>query len=221
MGTRSATISGRRGRVDGDATLGFLNLPVPFPAVARIATGTGDDGTTGLFGGGRVPKTHPRIAAYGAVDELNGHLGVVAALLRDEVGQAAQEVADEVERLQHMMFVLGADLAAPPGEEAKGGPSEGRRVTADHVDEITARIEELEDEVPVLDHFILPGGGAAGARLHLARTVCRRAERLAWAVDDASDHARVYLNRLSDLLFLLARKANLAAGEPETAVRYE
>lgn len=192
----------------------------PFPRVARIATGTGDDGTTGLFGGQRVPKTHPRIAAYGAVDELNAHLGVAAALLRDEVGRAAQEAADEVERLQHMMFVLGADLATPPGQEAKGGGT-GRRVTDDHVEEITARIEALEEEVPALEQFILPGGSPAGARLHLARTVARRAERHAWALEDAGGPARVYLNRLSDLLFLLARKVNLAAGEPETPVRYE
>lgn len=174
--------------------------------MARIATGTGDDGTTGLFGGDRVAKTHPRIRAYGAVDELNAHLGVAATHLEGDL-------AEEVERLQHMCFRLGADLASPPDEDS-------RRVEASHVEELTARIEELEEELPKLDGFILPGGGPAGAHLHLARTVCRRAERLAWAAEDVSKPARVYLNRLSDHLFLLARKANRDDDAPETRVRY-
>lgn len=175
--------------------------------MSRIATGTGDEGETGLFGGRRVPKTDPRIAAYGSVDELNGHLGVAAA-------KAEGALAEEIERLQHRLFLVGADLATPPDRE-------GRRVTTEDVEAITSRIEDLEAELPALDGFVLPGGGELGARLHLARTVCRRAERRAWQVEDAGAPVRVYLNRLSDYLFLLARKANRDAGTAEPRVEYD
>lgn len=175
--------------------------------MSRIATGTGDEGETGLFGGERVPKTHPRIRAYGAVDELNGQLGVALTHLDGEL-------AEVVEALQHKLFAVGADLASPPDTET-------RRITTADVDAITARIEDLEADLGELDAFILPGGGPAGAKLHLARTVCRRAERLAWAADDVGKPVRVYLNRLSDLLFLLARKANADDDVDETRVEYD
>lgn len=175
--------------------------------MSRIATGTGDQGETGLYGGDRVAKTHPRIAAYGTVDELNAHLGLAAAALEGEL-------TDVVETLQHRMFHLGADLASPPSEES-------RRIKEAHVAGIEGAIDDLESELDELDEFVLPGGGEAGARLHLARTVCRRAERLAWQVDDVNPQARVYLNRLSDYLFLLARKANAEADTPEPRVDYD
>lgn len=174
--------------------------------MARIATGAGDKGDTGLASGARVPKHSPRIQAYGAVDELNATLGLALVHLH---GPAAATLA----RVQRELFDLGADLAL-----AKGGP----RITAAHVARLDQELDALEKALPPLQRFILPGGSEAAARLHLARTVCRRVERdlVALARAEAVDgHALVYLNRLGDLLFLFARQANREAGREDIEVR--
>jgi len=175
--------------------------------MARIATGTGDQGTTGLADGRRVPKDSARIGAYGAVDELNSALGVALVSLR---GPAAELLG----RVQRELFDLGADLAL-----AKGGP----RITREHVARLDAELDALEAALPPLQRFVLPGGSEAAARLHVARTVCRRAERalvrLA-ATEPLDAESLVYLNRLGDLLFLMARQANRDAGRDDVEVRF-
>lgn len=173
--------------------------------MARIATGAGDKGDTGLASGQRVPKHSPRIAAYGAVDELNAALGLALV-------HARGETATRLNRIQRELFDLGADLAL-----AKGGP----RITPEHVARLDRELDALEAALPPLKRFILPGGTEAAARLHLARTVCRRAERALVALaagEPVEPHTLVYLNRLGDLLFLLARKANAEAGRPDVEV---
>ena len=177
----------------------------------KIYTRTGDQGTTGLFGGERVAKSHPRIEAYGTVDETNSVLGVVLAALED-APQTAQ-AADVLRRVQHELFVLGADLAT--SVEAKPFVP---RMDADMIEALERDIDRFEADVPPLKHFILPGGHRAAAYLHLARTVCRRAERLTVeaALHEAFNaHALVYLNRLSDLLFVVARWVNHRMDTPE------
>jgi cob(I)alamin adenosyltransferase len=172
----------------------------------RIYTRTGDDGTTGLGDGTRVPKTHPRIVAYGTVDELNSVLGVVlAAELPDWIGAWLRE-------LQNDLFDLGADLCVPETAEA---PDDGARpplrVTAGQIERLEQWIDQANDRLQPLNSFVLPGGSAPAAYLHLGRTVCRRAEinvlQLA-EYDEINQHIGMYLNRLSDLLFVLARVCN-------------
>jgi cob(I)alamin adenosyltransferase len=179
-----------------------------------IATKTGDDGTTGLFGGGRVSKDHPRVAAYGAVDELNAALGVVRA----ERPPADLDAA--LARAQSELFDLGAELATP----RDGNPFADK--VAPFGDGPIAGLDEalaaLEPTVPALKTFILPGGTRLAAQLHVARTVCRRAERDVVAlehVEPVPASARVYLNRLSDVLFTMARVVNARTGTPEPAWR--
>ena len=174
--------------------------------MARISTGTGDDGTTGLVGGRRVPKTSPRVAAYGAVDEANDALGLAAAFAARPALRAL------LRRLQEDLFTLGADLAAPPDVKTT-------RVTPADVARLVAEEDRLEAALPPLRRFILPGGTPAAAHLQLARSVVRRAEREAWrvaAAEPVNPEALLYLNRLSDLLFLLAREENVLAGVEET-----
>jgi cob(I)alamin adenosyltransferase len=180
----------------------------------KIYTRTGDQGTTALFGGNRVAKDHPRIEAYGTVDEANSFLGLARAALQDQPG------ADRLEailiRLQEDLFVLGADLATPT--EARAVVP---RIQADHITHLEQEIDAFETDLPPLKHFILPGGTSAAGLLHIARAVCRRAERLAVTVmheeNNINTHAAVYLNRLSDLLFVLARWTNQQAGIDEAA----
>ena len=171
----------------------------------KIYTRTGDDGTTGLLGPGRVPKSAPRVEAYGAVDELNAVLGTVRVL------EGARAYETELEAIQSALFDVGAELAASARERG-ATPS---RVPADAVQTLEAWIDRFETDLPALRNFILPGGGALSAQFHLARTVCRRAERrvvaLASAEAVAADVVR-YLNRLADLLFVMARHANHRAG---------
>lgn len=176
----------------------------------KIYTKTGDAGETSLFDGTRVSKTDPRVSAYGDVDELQACLGVAAAAGVDA------DMTGRLTLLQRDLFALGARLADPRHKIAE-------RVTKAAVDdEQIARLEgwidALESELPPLRHFILAGGCAAGAALHLARTVCRRAERnvLALGSDAVDPVVRIYLNRLSDLLFVMARAVNHRAGVPET-----
>jgi len=170
--------------------------------LTRIYTRGGDTGETSLGDGSRVSKLDPRIAAYGAVDELNAALGVVLA------GEAPDELRGPLERIQNELFDVGADLSVPVGVEGR------LRVEQSGVDRLEALCDRFNDGLPELRSFVLPGGTEAAARLHVARTVCRRAEREALAAG-VSPLAVVYLNRLSDLLFILARAANAAAGQPE------
>lgn len=179
----------------------------------RIYTRTGDQGETGLFGGQRVPKNHPRVCAYGEVDELDAHLGICAALCEDTALKAV------LEQIQGELFVVGADLATPQEEGERVGKKKIPRVTEGMGAALEALIDRYEEGVPALRTFVLPGGTLLAAQLHLARCVCRRAER---AVLTASGREAinpdviVYLNRLSDLLFTLARWVNHGAGQPET-----
>lgn len=174
----------------------------------KIYTRTGDLGTTGLFGGGRVPKYHLRVAAYGAVDETNSFLGLAAAQCPDP------ELRRQIERIQAELFEVGADLATPL--DAKTGHVV--RVEPALVERLEQEIDAWEAELPPLQSFILPGGSAAGATLHIARTVCRRAERAVAALAGAEaiqPDAQRYLNRLSDWLFVLARVLNHRQGQAE------
>jgi len=174
----------------------------------RIYTRGGDAGETGLFGGMRIGKDHLRVEAYGAVDELNAALGAArAAGLPGDLDPLA-------EGLQAGLFTLGADLATPPTVRASA-----ERLEADAASRLEPVIDRLEAELAPLRTFILPGGGAGGAALHLARTICRRAERRCVTLSRAeqiSEGVIPYLNRLSDLLFVMARAANARAGLPET-----
>ncbi len=176
----------------------------------KVYTKTGDDGTTALFGGDRVSKSHPRIDAYGTVDEVNSVLGMARAAL--EPGTATDLIA----RVQNELFVLGGDLAAP-GETTYPLP----RIEAHHTAQLETDIDRLTEDLAPLKNFILPGGTAASASLHLARTVSRRAERLAVEMvasgEQVSQEAMDYLNRLSDWLFTLARWANHDAGVDDIA----
>ncbi len=176
----------------------------------KIYTKTGDGGETSLFDGTRVSKTDPRVAAYGDVDETQAVLGVSAAFALDA------ELAAMVVSLQRDLFALGARLADPSHRIAP-------RVTKVNIDEASiARLEgwidQLEATLPPLRHFILSGGSPAGASLHLARTVCRRAERAVLSLGSGTVEpiVLIYLNRLSDLLFVMARAANQRAGVAET-----
>jgi cob(I)alamin adenosyltransferase len=170
----------------------------------RIYTGGGDAGETSLAGGGRVAKQSPRMHAIGDVDEANAAIGLArAAMQPDDPTDGVLAAA------QNDLFDLGADLALPGAE-----PVEGRlRIVQAQVDRLEAQIDAANEALAPLTSFVLPGGTDAAARLHLARTVARRAERAAWALAEAEPGrvnplALVYLNRLSDLLFVLARRAN-------------
>jgi cob(I)alamin adenosyltransferase len=178
----------------------------------RIYTRTGDAGETGLFGGQRVAKDSLRVEAYGTVDEVNALLGVTRACPGDEI------VTDLLADIQADLFILGADLATPMEEGERVGARRVRRVEEAQVRRLEGEIDRLQAGLPPLDQFILPGGSERGALLHLARTVCRRAERCVVALTRAeavSPEALRYLNRLSDLLFVLARTVNQQAGIPE------
>jgi cob(I)alamin adenosyltransferase len=174
-------------------------------AAVKLYTKTGDDGTTGLFGGGRVKKASLRVDAYGTVDELNAAIGVARTT-------RLEPVTDEVlAHVQVDLFTVGAELACVPGKEAKLSM---RLVDPADAERLEKAIDAAEEGLPPLKNFILPGGSAQAAALHLARTVCRRAERAVLLLDDATPRAElvIYLNRLSDLLFVLARRANHTGG---------
>ena len=176
----------------------------------KIYTRTGDAGTTGLFGGGRVPKDEARVEAYGSVDELNACLGVVRAELREG------EVSDWLAEIQSDLLRLGAELACAPGKEARLGLA---LIGTDDATRLEVHIDASEVGLEPLKSFVLPGGSRAAASLHQARTVCRRAERrvlTAGRETKLRSEVLVYLKRLSDLLFVLARRANHEAGVLET-----
>jgi cob(I)alamin adenosyltransferase len=175
--------------------------------LTRIYTRGGDAGETSLGDGSRVSKLDPRVAAYGAVDELNAQIGLVLAL--DELDP---ELRDPLAQIQNDLFDLGADLSVP---FASG--DERLRVEQAQIDELERLCDLFNEALPELKSFVLPGGSEAAARLHIARTICRRAEltALATAAQTAIDPlVPVYLNRLSDLLFILARTANAGEDEP-------
>jgi cob(I)alamin adenosyltransferase len=177
--------------------------------LSRIYTRTGDTGETGLFGGGRVPKSDPRVAAYGDVDELNAAVGWAMTRIGDDA------LRSRLAAVQSDLFAIGGHLATPPGARSRGHLPD---LPAGRPAEFEAWIDEIEGEVGALTSFILPGGSEAGAALHLARTVCRRAERAVVAVhgtEAVDERILIYLNRLSDLLFDLARLANRRAGVAE------
>jgi cob(I)alamin adenosyltransferase len=174
----------------------------------KIYTKKGDTGDTSLFGGQRVSKSSLRIEAYGTVDELNSVIGVS---LSHGVHARSKELLDEI---QKQLFVLGSDLATPPSKKIKID-----RIQKSEITFLENAIDELEEHLEPLTSFILPGGSPAGANLHVGRTVCRRAERLAVECskkDDISEEAIKYLNRLSDFLFVLARFENKQSGNEET-----
>ena len=175
--------------------------------LTRIYTRGGDEGETSLGDGSRVPKTDPRVEAYGAVDELNSTIGFALA------GSLPESMRSPLERIQNELFDLGADLSVPFDDER----TERTRVTQEQIDELERLCDAHNAALPELRSFVLPGGTEVGARLHLARAISRRAERVALAAArelDVNPLALVYLNRLSDLLFILARAANSGGEEP-------
>lgn len=177
----------------------------------KIYTRTGDDGTTGLFGGARVSKADPRVEAYGTVDEANSVLGLARA------AGLSGALDESLARIQGELFTLGAELACAPGKEGKLGLEV---VGEAHIRVLEAEIDALEAGLEPLKNFILPGGAMAAAFLHQARCVCRRAERRvleARAAGEIRIEVVHYLNRLSDLLFVQARAANHQAGHVDVA----
>lgn len=174
----------------------------------KLYTKRGDDGLTDLFQGGRVPKDHLRVEAYGCVDELNSHLGLALAARPPEPIRAV------LVTLQNQPFDVGSDLATPPSDAGPAVP----RITDAHVQQAESMIDAACAGLPEMKHFILPGGTELAARLHVARTVARRAERLTVQLarhEPVGQPLLIYLNRLSDLLFALARQANHLAGTPD------
>ena len=181
----------------------------------KIYTRTGDEGETGLFGGPRVRKDAPRVEAYGAVDELNAAIGAAAALLP---GGADDPLAAPLRETQSALFDLGGELATPAARERAAAGKVAPLVPAEAIAGLEERIDALEAELEPLTQFVLPGGAPAAAALHLARTICRRAERRAVTLAEAEeipDEALRYLNRLSDFLFVAARAVNRRAGVEE------
>lgn len=175
--------------------------------LTRIYTRAGDRGETSLGDGSRVPKLDCRIGAFGTVDELNAAIGVVLA-----GSDLPEHLRDPLERVQNDLFDVGADLSVPYGV------TDRLRVEQSHVERLEALCDELNADLPMLKSFVLPGGTEVAARLHVARTICRRAEREALVADretGINPLVLAYLNRLSDFLFIAARTANAAAGRDE------
>ena len=172
--------------------------------LSKIYTRTGDDGTTGLANGERIAKADPRVAAFGDVDETNSALGL---LLTEADVPAA--IRSSLARIQHELFEIGAELSLPGY----------RQITSDHVQALERDLDGLNAELPPLKEFVLPGGTRAAATCHLARTICRRAERSAWTANTLTalnPELLRYLNRLSDLLFVMARSLARQHGGQET-----
>jgi cob(I)alamin adenosyltransferase len=177
----------------------------------KIYTRTGDDGETSFFGGGRVPKDAVRVAAYGSVDELNAALGVALATEPRDFEVAL------LDTVQRDLMAIGGRLASPEPEKVAKALAKAQ-LPAGRVAELEAAIDRADTELAPLDAFVLPGGSPKAAQLHVARTACRRAERRVVALhrqEPVPDQILQYLNRLSDLLFTLARLANHRSGEPD------
>jgi cob(I)alamin adenosyltransferase len=181
------------------------------PRITKVYTRTGDDGTTGLGGGQRVPKDSPRIEAYGTVDELNSQIGVALALgVRDNAA-----LAEPLAGIQNDLFHLGSDLCILEEDKKRMAVP---RIEGRHVVDLERLMDRLSEELSPLENFILPGGSAGAAALHVARTVCRRAERLVLALsrkEAVGPFTVPYLNRLSDALFVMARHENKHRGLPD------
>lgn len=181
----------------------------------KLYTKMGDGGTTGLYGADRVSKAHIRVEAYGSVDELNSVVGLARAHGAEERsagGQSAAALDADLEYLQNALFDVGADLATRPGTPYEKNIN---RIDAQDVAFLEAMIDRYQDSVPPLKHFIHPGGTPAAASLQVARAVARRAEREVIRLlqeEEANKQVQIYLNRVSDLLFVMARAANRAAG---------
>lgn len=179
----------------------------------KIYTRTGDRGDTGLFGGGRVPKNDPRVEAYGDVDELNAHLGLARAI------EMMPRIDEVIVPIQRDLFALGALLATPDHEKMHEQLAKAR-IDEDRIAQLEHAIDDGESELEPLRAFIIPGGTPKSAALHVARTVCRRAERRVISLAESTELPPlvvIYLNRLSDLLFVLARVANRRAGAGEVS----
>jgi cob(I)alamin adenosyltransferase len=183
---------------------GRASLALVTVNLTRIYTRLGDGGETHLGDMSRVPKTHPRIEAYGAIDELNAHIGITL-----NVEGLPERYVEWLRRVQNDLFDLGADLSVP-----EGGERERLRVRPEQVAWLEEACDEVNATLAPLKSFVLPGGTPAAAHLHVCRTVCRRAERRALVVEDANPEIVRYLNRLSDLLFILSRGANADGDEP-------
>jgi cob(I)alamin adenosyltransferase len=185
--------------------------------LTRIYTRTGDEGTTALVGGERVPKESGRLEAYGTVDELNAAVGIVRTYLpnfRDRLGADFEWYSEMLRRVQNELFDVGSELATPPEAEYDGM----HRMSEGEVAQLEHEIDRMQEILEPLNSFTLPGGGVLNAFLHLARTVCRRGERICWALkrkEPVSDHVLIYLNRLSDHLFVQSRWIAKRLGEPE------
>jgi len=179
------------------------------PRITRVYTRTGDDGTTGLGGGQRVAKDSPRIEAYGTVDELSSAIGVAVALGLEP------RLAETLARIQNELFNLGSDLCILEEDKVTMPVPV---IEARNVDALERLMDELSEELPPLDNFILPGGSPGAAQLHVARTVCRRAERLTIALarlEPVGPFVVKYLNRLSDALFVMSRYESSKRGIPD------
>jgi cob(I)alamin adenosyltransferase len=180
--------------------------------ITKVYTKSGDGGQTSLTTGERVSKSSLRVAAYGEVDELNSLLGLAACKI------AGEEILSLLAQIQNHLFILGADLATPQPDAADRRKDNIRRIAAAEVASLEAAIDLHNEALPPLQEFILPGGSEAGGWLHLGRAVARRAERAAVALaqkERVNPQALIYLNRLSDLLFVLARFVNRRSGSPE------
>jgi cob(I)alamin adenosyltransferase len=182
--------------------------------ITKVYTRTGDRGSTRLVGGEEVSKDTDRVEAYGDVDELNAVIGIVRTLMLNSPGEKASRMEPTLERIQHDLFDLGAQLATAPGSKFQ---PDGLRDSASEW--LENSIDQMNESLPPLVDFVLPGGGMLGAHFHLARTVCRRAERRAVTLSTAAPETPVegliYLNRLSDWLFVAGRWAAQAQGERE------
>lgn len=179
------------------------------PRITKVYTRTGDDGSTALGSGQRIQKTHPRIVAYGTVDEVNAHVGAALAV------RPASDLVEPLRQIQNDLFHLGASLCVREEDKQRYPMPE---VEQQHVQWLEELMDRFSAKLPALENFVLPGGTPTAAHLHVARTVCRRGERsvLELAEDEPiGAHVVVYLNRLSDALFVLARYDNHAAGVPE------
>ena len=180
--------------------------------LSKIYTRTGDEGTTGLVGGERVKKNSIRVKAYGDIDELNSYLGLCATFGCDE---AFSPLLDKLSIVQNELFDLGSELASPGSSGGPGIPT----TTADQVSRLEVWIDTLNEGLPTLQSFVLPGGSLLNAHLHIARAICRRAERTILELHDAEPvptNLRHYVNRLSDLLFVMSRAAASLEGKKET-----
>jgi len=179
------------------------------PRITKVYTRSGDDGTTALGAGQRVAKDSPRVEAYGTVDEANSAIGVAMAVGLDPF------LIDELRKIQNDLFHVGSDLCVTEADKAARPVP---RVEARHVERLEQLIDRLSEDLAPLENFVLPGGAAGAAQLHVARAVCRRAERVVVSLareEPVGDHVVTYLNRLSDALFVMARWENRQKGLPD------